>query len=319
MAMNICILGAGALGSAMGGVLREAGHHVVLVNRNQAHVDAINAQGLMLNAAGVDRIVHVQAVSDCAKVVLPKGGFELLIVLVKSFHTQVAMQAALPLVGDHTVVLSLQNGLGHEALLQDMVGAEKVLAGKTYAGGVMLAPGYVLDSTLGKETIVGELSGEVSARAQRIATVFSAAGLMTQVSPNIMTILWDKLLVNAATGPLSAITGLSYGPLYEQAELEITAIELVKEGMAVAKAAGVMISFTDARQPWLKAGTGLPRSFRPSMLQSLDKGSMTEIDYINGAIVRQGARLGIPTPVNAALVACIHGLESKLLKLDCVV
>lgn len=313
MTMNICILGAGALGSAMGGVLSEAGHRVVLINRNRAHVDAINERGLRLNAAGIDRYVRLQAVSDCSMVTLPDGGFELLIVLVKSFHTEVAMQAALPLVGDRTVVLSLQNGLGHEVLLQALVGAHKVLAGKTYVGGVMLSPGYVLDGTAGKETIVGELNGQLSARAQRIATVLTAAGLITQVTPNVMTTLWDKLLVNAATGALSAITGLSYGPLYEQADLEATAIALVKEGMAVAQAAGVELGFTDARQPWAKAGAGLPRSFRPSMLQSLDKGSVTEIDYINGAIVKEGLRLGVPTPINAALVACVHGLERRLL------
>ncbi len=309
--MNICVLGAGALGCAMGGVLAEAGHRVTLVNRNAAHVAAIQTHGLTLNAAGVDRTVRVRAVTHCAQI-MTEGSFDLLLVLVKSFHTEAAMQTALPLVGENTVVLSLQNGVGHDAILQRMVGADKVLAGKTYAGGVMLSPGRVLDSTKNKETIIGELAGGTSARAQRIAAAFTQAGLSTHVSLNIMTTVWDKLLVNAATGALSAITGLSYGPLYAQAGLEATAIAVVTEGFAVAKAAGITLSFTDTKQPWLKAGSGLPPQFKPSMLQSLEKGSITEIDYINGAIVAEGLRLGIPTPVNAALVACIKALESKL-------
>ncbi len=311
--LNIAILGAGSLGCAIGGVLTEAGHTVWLINRGQAHVDAMNAHGLTLQAAGVDRNIKVRAVTQCNQVDLSEGALDLLIILVKSFHTETAMQAALPLVGQHTVVLSLQNGVGHEAILSRMVGSDKVLAGKSYVGGLVLSPGHVVDGSKGKETIIGELDGGISPRAQRIAAAFTAAGLLTHVSPNIMTTIWDKLLVNAATGALSAITGLPYGPLYEQAGLEATAIAAVAEGMAVAQALGIAIGFHDARGPWVKAGAGLPREFKPSMLQSLEKGSMTEIDYINGAIVEQGQRLGIATPVNTTLVACVKALESKLI------
>ncbi len=310
--LTICVLGAGSLGSAIGGVLAQAGHHVTLINRGQSHVDAINENGLILRAGKVDRIVKVRAVTQCADVDTRHGPIDLLIVLVKSFHTETAMLAALPLVSEKTIVLSLQNGVGHEAILSKIVGAERVLAGKTYAGGVMLAPGLVMDSTHGKETIIGELNGGTSDRTQRIADVFTQAGLSTRVSPAIMTTIWDKLLVNAATGAVSAISGLPYGPLYEQEALAATAMAAVAEGMAVAHAAGIAISFTDPSEPWLKAGSTLPRDFKPSMLQSLEKGSITEIDYINGAIVALGEKLGIPTPVNSTLVACIKALESKL-------
>jgi 2-dehydropantoate 2-reductase len=314
MKLNIAVLGAGSLGSVMGGVLAEAGHRVTLINRNSAFVDAINQHGLTLNAAGIDRTVKLRAVTQCSDLDLSHGELDVLLVLVKSFHTESAIQAALPILGERTVVLSLQNGVGHEAILSGTVGAGKVLAGKTYVGGDVLGPGRVIDGSRGKETIIGELDGTMSERAQRIATAFSAAGLVTQVSSSIMCIIWDKLLVNAATGPLSAITGLSYGPLYEQAGLESTAIAAVAEGMAVAKAAGIALSFSSPREPWLKAGAGLPREFKNSMLQSLDKGSVTEIDFINGVIVEQGLRFGVPTPVNATLVACVKALESKLLQ-----
>jgi 2-dehydropantoate 2-reductase len=237
---------------------------------------------------------------------------DLLIVLVKSFHTDSAMQAATHLVGPQTVVLSLQNGLGHEDILADRVGRDHVLAGKTYVGGVVLAPGRIIAGTEGKETLIGELDGTLSPRAQRIAGVFNAAGLATTVSDNIMGTMWDKLLINVATGALSSITRLTYGAMYPLPQIEATAIAAVQEAMDVARACGVRLSYTDPKGPWLKAAAGLPPDFKTSMLQSLEKGSVTEIDFINGAVVRWGQRCGVNTPVNATLVACVKGIESTL-------
>ena len=303
--MKIAVLGAGALGCAMGGALALGGNDVVLINRNLAHVEAIRAQGLRMRDAAGERSVAVRAEVDCSTL----GPAELVIVLVKSFHTQQAVRAAAPLIGDETVVLSLQNGLGHEDILAEVVGRERVIAGKTYVGGVLLAPGHILSGTEGKETLIGELDGTTSPRIRRIASVFNAAGLHTTVSANIVGTIWDKLLVNVATGAVSGITGLPYGPLYGIPEIEATAVAAVQEAMDVARACGVRLSLADARAAWTKAAAGLPGDFKTSMLQSLEKGSVTEIDFINGAVVRQGLRSGVPTPVNATLVACIKGIE----------
>ncbi|MBV8620485.1 MAG: ketopantoate reductase family protein, partial [Curvibacter sp.] len=209
-------------------------------------------------------------------------------------------------------VLSLQNGLGHEDILADIVGPQRVLAGKTYVGGVMLAPGRIIAGTEGKETLIGELDGRSSPRAEAIAQAFKQAGLATTLSDNILGAMWDKLLINVATGAVSAITRLGYGPLYRIPEIEATAVAAVQEAMQVAAAAGVRLSHTEARAAWLKAAAGLPEDFKTSMLQSLEKGSVTEIDFINGAVVRWGLRHGIPTPVNSTLVACVKGIEAAL-------
>ncbi len=311
--LKICILGAGALGGALGGVLTEAGHEVWLINRNAAQVEAMTRRGLILrDGAGVDRTVVVHAATSAQGVRMDSGAVDLVIVLVKSFHTAQAMQAATSLIGPQTVVMSLQNGLGHEDILADIVGRERVLAGKTYAGGSQLGPGHVLVGTIGKDTHIGELDGRITPRVQRIADTFNAAGLDTIVSANIMGTIWDKLLVNVATGAVSGISRLVYGELYQVSELEATGIAAVAEAMAVAQASGITLSITDPRQPWLKAGAGLPYDFKTSMLQSLEKGSVTEIDFINGAVVRQGAKCGVPTPVNQTLVACIKGIERSL-------
>ena len=306
--MKICILGAGALGCALGGVLTEAGNEVWLINRNADQVDAMNSRGLTLREGGVDRTVAVHAATTAR----PAGVVDLVVVLVKSFHTQQAMQAATSLVGPDTLVLSLQNGLGHEDILADIVGRERVLAGKTYAGGSQLGVGHVNIGTKGKDTHIGELDGAMTERVQRIADVFNAAGLDTTVSDNIMGTIWDKLLINVATGAITGITGLNYGDLYKQPELEACGVAAVAEAMAVAKASGIRLSITEPSQAWHKAGAGLPYEFRTSMLQSLDKGSITEIDFVNGSVVRWGQRCGVPTPVNQTLVACMKGIESRL-------
>jgi 2-dehydropantoate 2-reductase len=310
--LKICVLGAGALGCAIGGVLTEAGNEVWLLNRGQVHVDAMNKGGLVMRENGADRAVTVRATTDCQEIARSTGPVELIIVLVKSFHTRAAIEAALPIVGEGTSVMSLQNGLGHEDTLAEVVGPQKVLAGKTYAGGVMLAPGHIIVGTRGKQTHIGELDGSITDRVRRIADTFNQAGLATAVSPNITGTMWDKLLINIATGAMSGITGLTYGELYQVPEIEACALAAVAEAMAVAKASSIDLSISDPRQPWVMAAAGLPPEFKASMLQSLQKGSVTEIDYINGAVVRQGAKVGVPTPVNQTLIACIKGIERRL-------
>lgn len=310
--MKICMLGAGALGCAIGGALTEGGHEVWLVNRDPVFLGALRQNGLIRRVDGLDSSLAVRAAPNCNVIAASSGVMDLIIVLVKSFHTREAIQSALSIVGAHTVVMSLQNGLGHEEVLADVVGRAKVLAGKTYIGGVVLAPGHIIAGIKDKETLMGELDGRLSERVQRIAALFNDAGLITTVSQNIMGVMWDKLLVNVATGALSAITRLPYGELYQEPQVEACAIAAVAETIAVAKASGIVLQTDDPRAPWVKAAAGLPYEFKASMLQSMEKGSVTEIDYVNGAVVRQGAKYGVPTPVNQALVACVKGIERGL-------
>jgi 2-dehydropantoate 2-reductase len=311
--MKIHILGAGSLGCAIGGTLAAAGSEVTLLARSREHVDAVNARGLvMCDADGGERVVALAAATD-ARGLAPA---DLVIVLVKSFHTEAAIEGYKRAVGKNTIVMSLQNGLGHEEVLAKAVGRERLLAGKTYVGGVFLAPGVVRAGVQGKLTLIGEPAGghpdKRSERVQRVAAEFERAGLKTTVSDNITGVIWDKLLVNTATGALSAITRLPYGLLYAVPALEATAVAAVAEAMAVARAKGVKLSIEEPVDAWRVAGAGLGPDFKASMLQSLEKGSLTEIDFINGAVVREGERLGMPTPVNRTLVACVKGIEKGL-------
>ena len=306
--MKICVLGAGALGCAIGGTLAAAGTDVTLVNRSRAHVEAIEHGGLVLLGPEGERRVPVRAVPDCRGL----APMDLVIVLVKSFDTAAAIASASPLIGPQTAVMSLQNGMGHEDILAQAVGRERVLAGKTYVGGAFVAPGRVAAGVAGKHTVIGELDGTVRERTRRIAAELERAGLATEVSDDITGAMWDKLLVNVATGAVSGITRLAYGRLYAVPEIEECATAAVAEAMAVARALGVRLKLREPGDAWRLAAQGLGPDFKASMLQSLEKGSRTEIDFINGAVVRGGARTGVPTPVNRTLVACIKGIERSI-------
>jgi 2-dehydropantoate 2-reductase len=311
--LKLVILGAGALGSALGGVLTEAGHNVWLITRNAAHVQAMQSNGLTLrNPAGQLRTVRVQASTRASDALSDGVPIDCVIVLVKSAQTHDAAQAALPLLSAHTSVLSLQNGLGHEDILAPIVGAQRLLAGKTYCGGQIIAPGQVICGVDGKDTHIGEPDGSLSARVQHLAAAFNKAGLVTHVSDNILGTIWDKLFINVATGAISGITRLAYGKLYQLPALEACGVAAVAEAMAIAQARGVRTSITEPLQAWRKAGAGLPADFKPSVLQTLERGVRSEVAFINGAVCQLGRQLGIPTPVNDTLAACIQGIEAGM-------
>ena len=306
--MNVVVIGAGSLGSAIGGTLSEAGHHVLLVTRNEAHVDAIRAGGLLLDDGDTVRAVAVEAdlgydghdVADLA------------IVLVKSFDTEHAVRAARPVIGEQTTVLTLQNGVGCEELIADVLGPERVVAGRTFVGGRTVEPGRVEYGIVGRRTTIGELDGRRSSRIDHIAEVFGAAGMQTDVSDDIRSMMWEKLFVNVATGAWSALTRLPYGELSVHPDVEPMAVATVAEAMAVARALGVAVSTTDPVEPWRRAWEGLPHGFQASMLQSVMKGSRTEVDVMHGAVCRGGRDAGVPTPINDTLWAAVRGLERHL-------
>lgn len=307
--VRICMLGAGALGCSIGGVLALGGSEVVFVDPFQAQVDAINAGGLKLRIGDEEKIVRVGAHTSCAGL----APVDLIIVLVKSFATREAIESARSLVGKETMVMSIQNGLGHEDILAEVVGRDHVLAAKTYVGGVFLAPGHIVSGYRGKQTYIGELDGRMTPRLQAVVDEFNRAGLLATASSNIVGTMWDKLLVNVATGALCGITGLPYGWLYRVPEIEAAALAAVAEGIAIAKANHIELVSEDPRFFWTLAAEGLPAEFKTSLLQSLEKGQMTEIDFINGSVVRWGERSGIATPVNRTLLACVKGIENRLL------
>lgn len=306
--MKICFLGAGSLGSTIGGVLSEGGSDVYLVDQWREHVEAMNACGLVISEGGEERTVRVKASVDTSGL----GTMDLVVVLVKSFHTREAVESAMNVIGPDTLVMSLQNGLGNEEAIADVVGPERVVSGKTYVGGGILGPGRVSSGVKGKLTVVGEMDGRATERIRAVADDFNRAGLMTEVSGNIVGMIWDKLLVNVSTAAVTSITRLTYGELYRMPELAACAQGAVAEAIAVAKASGVTLDTDDPAEVWRRASAGLPDDFKTSMLLGLERSMRSEIDYINGAVVRYGEKVQIPTPVNRTLVACVKGIERSM-------
>jgi len=304
----VCVIGAGSLGSAIGGTLALAGHDVVLVTRNIEHVDAIAQHGLRLHDGRTERVAGVGAAANYAGL----EPVELAIVLVKSFDTRGAVEVARPVIGHGTTVLSLQNGVGCEEIISEIVGIERVIAGRTFVGGRLVEPGLVEYGVEGRQTTIGELDGSSSDRIEAFAELFRAAGMATDVSNDIVAMMWEKLFVNVATGAWSALTGLPYGELSVHPEVERAAIATVAEAMEVARALGVATTTTDPEIPWRRAWEGLPYGFKASMLQSIEKGSRTEVDVMHGAVCRGGREAGIATPINDTLFAAVKGVERRL-------
>lgn len=312
--MKIVMLGAGALGSTIGGTLAMGGNDVHFVDMWQEHVDLINKDGLHMTNEKEDWYVRVDARTTADTI----GEADLVIVLVKSFATKQAVEQLKQtnVIGKNTLVMSLQNGLGNEETIASVIGSENVISGKTYVGGRLIQAGYISAGVQGKWTYIGELNGEITDRIQTVCNVFNDAGLLCEVSDNIKGLIWDKLLINVAAGALCGITRLPYGPLYEADYIKDVAVAAIQEGIQVAKAAGVVLKSEDPQYPWVAASEGLPGTFKTSILQSLELKRPTEIDFINGSIVEWGKKYGIATPVNQTLVACVKGIEKYILKYE---
>lgn len=312
--MKIVMLGAGALGSTIGGTLAMGGNDVHFVDMWKEHVDLINKDGLHMTNEKEDWYVRVDARTTADTI----GEADLVIVLVKSFATKQAVEQLKQtnVIGKNTLVMSLQNGLGNEETIASVIGSENVISGKTYVGGRLIQAGYISAGVQGKWTYIGELNGEITDRIQTVCNVFNDAGLLCEVSDNIKGLIWDKLLINVAAGALCGITRLPYGPLYEEDYIKDVAVAAIQEGIQVAKAAGVVLKSEDPQYPWVAASEGLPGTFKTSILQSLELKRPTEIDFINGSIVEWGKKYGIETPVNQTLVACVKGIEKYILKYE---
>lgn len=306
--MRIAVVGAGAMGSLFGGLLAEAGEDVVLVDIWEEHVRAINERGLHIKGVSGDRVVRVRATTKHAEV----GVVDLMLIQVKSYATEKAIRDALPMIGERTVVLTLQNGLGNVEKIAAVVGRERVLAGTTAHGATVLGPGEIYHAGRGP-TVIGEVDGRITDRVKAIAATFNRAGIETEVTDNIMGAIWTKMLANVAINALTAITGLYNGELLELEETKAVMLKAVDEAVAVAKAMGIKLLVEDPHEFVLGIARATATN-KSSMLQDVERGRRTEIDAINGMIVHYGRELGIPTPVNEVLVAAVKGIELRMRK-----
>lgn len=294
--MKVAILGSGAMGSLYGGMLAEAGCDVTLVDIWKEHMDAVNNIGLSIEGVSGDRIVRsLKGVTD------PKdaGKADLVVVFVKATATKQAMESARCLLGPDTVVLTLQNGLGNVEKLTEAVGESRVLAGVTGHGCTLLGPGRIRHAGRG-DTVLGEPSGEITERLKKIADALEKARFSVKLSENVVGLIWGKLLVNVGINALTAVTNLRNGRLLDFPETDELLRHAVREAVAVAKKKGIRLEIDDPVDHCRRVAK-LTAANCSSMLQDIMGHRQTEIDVINGAVVDEGMRLGVSTPVNMVL------------------
>jgi len=302
--MKISIIGSGAMGSLFGGLLSRAGHDVVLYDVFTEHVEAIRRDGLAIEQAGSSEVITVRpaATTDPADT----RGADVMIVFVKSTATEEAARQFAPLAGPRTIALTLQNGLGNEAILRKHFGLERTAAGVTSQGATFLGPGRIRHAGRGP-THVAMASGS-HRRLVGLATALAQAGFETHVESDVAGLVWSKLVINVGINALTALVGRPNGRLLDLEETRSLMADLVAEAVAVAKARGVTLTYADPLATVYEVAkkTGANRS---SMLQDFDRGRESEIEFMNGAIVREAAELGIPVPVNAAVTRLIRAIE----------
>lgn len=299
--MRIAIIGAGALGGVIGFYLAGV-TEVVLVDPWTEHVAAIAAHGLRCECAGVEAVRPVRAVSDPALA----GPVEAALVLVKSRQTPWAATVARTVLAGAGVAYTLQNGLGNHEILVEALGEERVGQGVTALGGTLLGPGRVRHAGMGPTVLAAAPDRQ---RAEALATLLARAGLPASVSDDVEALIWGKLVVNAGINALSALLRVPNGALAETpAACELLTVA-VREAAAVAVARGVTLPYPDPVAHVLAVARATAAN-RSSTLQDVLRGAPTEIAAINGAVAREGARLGVPTPTNALLVSLIAALEA---------
>lgn len=305
--MKIGIIGAGAMGSLYGGILAEAGNEVHFIDVYEPHVEAVNKNGLVIVKNGEERMIQgIHATTNAEEV----GPVELAIIFVKSTITDIAVQSNRAVFGEETIALTLQNGLGNIEKIETVLPESQIIAGTSANGANMSGPGVVNHAGFGGTTI-GEISGELTERIQIINEILSPTELgPVQISENVMGLIWDKLLANVGINPITALTGLKNGDLLKCQETAELQDALVREGIEVARAKGIRLGYDDSLAH-VKEITKATAGNISSMLSDVMNQRRTEIDNINGAIVREGQKLGIPTPANAVVTQLIKGKEKS--------
>ena len=321
MSAHVVVLGAGAMGSLFGGLIAEGGLRVTLVDPWREHIDAIRKSGLRMVGHGGDRRISIEATTDPASV----RSADIVFVQCKANFNAAAAASVRHLFarggdagggdarGDDTVAISFQNGLGNEEELAGYFGADRVLGGLTAQGANIEAPGVVRNHAE-LPSYIGEMNGGITKRTTSIAKILTDANLPTEASADIRRDIWRKLMANIAISAVSGITGLNIGQIFNGHMADGVAYAALDEAIAVARACGIELSSGEAREILGKiAGPdGTPQN-KSSLRMDIENERPSEIDYINGAVVKLAREHGIAVPVNEALLALVHGMQHRYL------
>jgi 2-dehydropantoate 2-reductase len=301
--MRICVVGCGAVGSLFAANLAKLDDvEVWAYDASREHVDAINANGLRLSGAG-DVLGRLRATTDAQELPLCDFG----IVATKAMHTEPAIAATAHAFADGYVA-TVQNGLGNEETLAKHVA--HVIRGTTFPAGKIVAPGHVQWDVKG-DTTFGPFGDTPLGEVERLADACTRGGMPTSAVADARGPQWRKVIFNASTNPIGALTGLTHGRVCERPDLRALVTGLVDEGKAVATAQGIELDADPEDLIDHAAKPEVAYDHKASMLQDIEARRTTEIDYLNGGIVRFGREHEVPTPLNEAIWALVKGVESS--------
>lgn len=301
---RVAVVGAGAMGSVLGAAFAAAGVPTVLIDRRAEHVAAIAAGGLFVSGVPGERHVRPEAATS-ADGIVPA---DLVVVLTDSASTRAAAETARALLAPDGLVLTLQNGIGNGEILEAAIRDRPIVVGSTYNSAAYLGPGRVLHSNAG-ETVIGALSGPLLPVHRHLAACLTALGFPTAASPDVAGHVWLKFALNCALNPVAAATGLRPGEIYRIASARALTETILDEIAAVIAARAIRLPVADLGAYVLDHAR--TRYNRPSMLQHVEAGLEPELGALNEALMAEGARLGVPTPVNRAIAQLVRAVAER--------
>jgi 2-dehydropantoate 2-reductase len=301
--MTIAIIGCGAMGSLFGALLARGGHAVWMVDNHPERAQVIAAHGIRVEAPGGALHLAVSATTNPGAVPAPDFAF----IFVKACDTAAAAEAAAALAGPQTSFVTLQNGLGNIETLVQRFGAERVIGGTTAHGATELAPAYVRHAGVGV-TVIGVASAKPSDSVAALANLLRSVGLEVEVTEDLASAMWSKLVVNCGINALGALTRLPNGALIEDAGTAAVLRAAVEEAAAVAAMKGIALAYRDPVEHTRQVCRATAQNVN-SMLQDVLRQRRTEVEAINGAIAREGDEVGAATPVNDVLANLVGAIE----------
>ncbi|MDD5431502.1 MAG: 2-dehydropantoate 2-reductase [Candidatus Omnitrophica bacterium] len=305
--MKIVIVGPGAMGCLFAAFLaQKTKEEIWLLDKNKERAQRINQSGVMVEGLSGNWQIKVKATADAKEI----GKADLVMICVKSYDTKEAITEAKTLFTDKTAVVTLQNGIGNLEIIGEVVGdADMVIAGTTNLGSTLISEGKVRFAGKG-ETAIGRLDGKTPVEMRLIREIFNKIGFETKISRDIKGLLWSKLIINVGINPLTAVTRLNNGGLMEFEGTRKVLREAVTEAVRIAKRKRIKLIFDDPLAK-VEAVCEATAANVSSMLQDVLRKKRTEIDFINGVIVRLGQELGISVPANSMLVDLVKTIEAS--------
>ncbi len=303
---KISIVGTGAIGGSFGGFLSNAGYEVTFIERNENIINEIKKNGLLIS--GVKEI-HLNDVN-----IVPPGSItqnqDLILFAVKAYSLEDVVQSTLPIIGENTYIVSLQNGLGIGEVISKYINKEQIIEGIVWFPATMVKPGHIMLLTFYEQTILGGRFYESQEYAKKLALLLTSAGIPTKAVDNISNEIWRKAIPVIAGNSINAITRTKLGIISEIPELKESLFAVAKESLKVARAEGIELDEEYLRKSMLNA---LEKGYehKTSMLLDLVNGRKTEIDFLNGKIIELGKKHNIQTPLNLLIYGVIKALEGE--------